>query len=176
MVPRWVQRFKISGAKTGGGGLADERQAGGGLAEQRRAECVRRHGVRAGDHRVRGLKIIQRTAGWPMVIIVVVPSRMTRGTNQPRQFEYDGVDVLMKNIPPAAEQTIPVFHRHGCATAIVVLDRREANEFGYAMKRFDQQRPVLDQGGVSQRRGLESKMESARRFSRLQLPPPRRCP
>ena len=113
MVPHWVQGFKIGGAQAGGGGLADERQAGGGLAEQRRAERVRRHGVRAGDHRVRGLEIVQRTAGRP-----VGHHRRgaveddQRGTDQPRQFKNDGVNVLMKNIPPAAQQSIPVFHRH----------------------------------------------------------------
>src|ERR1041384_4585413 len=55
------------------------------------------------------------------------------------------VNILMKLISATAEQTVPVLCSHRCKTKIVILDRRNADDFSDSTKRTIKEGPTRNE-------------------------------
>ena len=85
-------------------------------------------------------------------------------TNHQRQFGNYGVYVLVENITPAAQQSVPIFHGQGSAAAMVVFNRGQPDDLGDIFQRFQKNRPIADQTGV--RQAIRSERVLIRQYQR----------
>ena len=61
----------------------------------------------------------------------------------------------MENVAPTAQKAIPVLHSHGGTTAVMILDRSDADHLVYSQEWLPKDWPISYQGSVWNRSRLE---------------------
>ena len=132
--------------------------------------------IGADDQRVGRLEVGQRTARRPVGHHARRAIEHDEGRlHQRGQLDDDAVDILVELVAAAAEQPVPVLHRHRRPGAVVMLDRRDADELGDAAQRLEQDGPVADQPAAGQRSRPEKAVPRQDRTPRPPRAPRARC-
>ncbi|VTR68081.1 hypothetical protein DESC_690018 [Desulfosarcina cetonica] len=144
-----IQGTIIDGAGAGLLRLDEKRQIRCLSSQQGGAHGIGRHRIGADDQGAGGFEVGQRPArgtvgehGFDAV------QDHDRGTDHDGQFTDQRVDVLVEDIASPAQKAVPVFKGHGGTAAVVVLDRRQADDPIRVQKGGQQHRPVLDQAAA----------------------------